>query len=99
VTSAYFRIITKSGFSASGISVKVTAPSGATGTATTDANGVVSSLDAALAGLTGGTPIGPWKVEVLDGTSLRDGGVLKLDRIYNIQFGLEYSYEAVPEAL
>jgi hypothetical protein len=99
VMTAFLRVITKAGVSANAITVKVTAPDGSTGTVTTNADGVMSSLMPALAALAGGTPIGQWKVEVLDGASLKDAGVLKFDRVYNIQFGLEYSYEAIPEAL
>lgn len=99
VLTAFFRVITKTGVANNGITVKVTAPSGASGTAVTDASGVVSTLAAPLGPVAGGTPIGQWKVEVLDGASLRDGANLKLDRVYNIQFGLEYSFQAVPEVL
>ena len=28
-----------------------------------------------------------------------DGTTLKLDRVYNVQFGLEYGFESVPEVL
>lgn len=99
VKTVFFRVITKAGVSANAITVKVTAPGGTNGTTTTNASGVVSSLAPQLAALVGGTPIGQWKVAVLDGASLKEAGVLKLDRVYNIQFGLEYSYEAVPEAM
>jgi hypothetical protein len=99
VQTAFFRIITKEGVSADQITVKVTAPGGASGTFTTNASGVVSSISPALAAIAGGDPIGAWKVEVLDGASLKDGGVMKFDRVYNVQWGLEYGFEAVPEAL
>ena len=97
--TAFARVITREGVSAAGITVKVTAPSGASGQAVTDSTGTVSSLDAALSSLNGGTPLGDWRFEVLDGASLSDGGVLRPDRVYDIQFGLEYEYAAVPEAL
>jgi receptor-binding and translocation channel-forming TcA subunit of Tc toxin len=99
VKTAFFRVIPKAGVSADGITVKVTAPGGASGTATTDAAGVVSTLGPELGALPGGTPVGQWKLEVLGGASVTDAGVLKPERVYNIQFGLEYSYDAVPEAL
>ena len=70
-----------------------------TGNATTDATGTVSSADVPLAGLVGADPLGTWKVQVVGGAPITDGGVLKLDRVYNIQFGLEYSYDYVPEAV
>jgi hypothetical protein len=97
VKSAQFRVVTKTGVSNAGIQLTVTGPNAVTGNVTTDASGVVSSLDAALAGLVGGDPLGAWKVEVTGGPSITDGGALKLDRIYNIQFGLEYSFEYLPE--
>jgi hypothetical protein len=98
VISAQFRVVTKPGVSNAGIQLTVTGPNNAIGNVTTDATGTVSSADAALAGLVGADPLGTWKVQVVGGASITDGGVLKLDRVYNIQFGLEYSYEYVPEA-
>ena len=77
----------------------ITGPNGFTGNANTDANGAVSSADAALAGLDGANPLGNWKIQVTGGASITDGGAIKFDRIYNIQFGLEYSYEYVPEVV
>jgi hypothetical protein len=99
VKTAFIRVVTKPGISPKAITVKVTAPGGANGVFQTNDAGVVSSLSPQLAALAGGTPVGAWKVEVTDGASLKENNVLKFDRVYNIQFGLEYSYEAVPEAL
>jgi hypothetical protein len=99
VKTAFFRVVTKPGVSPAAITVRISAPAGSVGTAQTDASGVVSSLTPELAGLTGGSPVGGWKVEVLDGVSLKDSGVMKYDRVYNVQFGLEYAFESVPEAL
>jgi hypothetical protein len=98
VISAQFRVVTKPGVSNAGIQLTVTGPNNATGNAVTDATGTVSSSDAALVGLIGADPLGAWKVQVGGGASITEGGALKLDRVYNIQFGLEYSYEYVPEA-
>jgi hypothetical protein len=61
--------------------------------------GVVSTDLPALAALAGGDPIGAWRIEVLGGPSLMDGGTLKLDRVYNVQIGLEYAFEYVAEAI
>lgn len=97
VKSAQFRVVTKAGLSNQGIGLTIIGPNGFTGSENTDAKGAVSSLDAPLAGLAGANPLGNWKVQVTGGPSITDGGSLKLDRIYNIQFGLEYSYEYVPE--
>lgn len=99
VISAQFRVVTKPGVSNVGIQLTVTGPNNATGNATTDATGTVSSADVPLAGLVGADPLGTWKVQVVGGAPITDGGVLKLDRVYNIQFGLEYSYDHVPEAV
>jgi hypothetical protein len=98
VISAQFRVVTKPGVSNAGIQLTITGPNNATGNVATDATGTVSSADAALAGLIGADPLGSWKVQVVGGASITDGGVLKLDRVYNIQFGLEYSYDYLPEA-
>jgi Tc toxin complex TcA C-terminal TcB-binding domain len=99
VKDSFFRVVTKPGTSPAGITIALTAPGGATGQAQTDANGVVSTELPALAGLNGGSPVGAWRAEVIDGASLMDGATLKADRVYNIQFGLEYVFEAVPEAI
>ncbi|HLJ35190.1 MAG TPA: hypothetical protein VKU38_16170, partial [Ktedonobacteraceae bacterium] len=97
VKSAYFRVITKPGISNSGIDVRITAASGASGTGTTDANGVISSENPQLAALIASDPPGVWQVEVTGGASIADGGTLKFDRVYNIQMGLEYAFEYVQE--
>jgi hypothetical protein len=99
VQNALFRVVTKSGISNAGISVRVTGPSGAQGTAQTDADGVISSALPALADLAGASPLGTWRVQVVGGAPITDAGKLKLDRIYNVQFGLEYGFEYVPEVL
>lgn len=99
VVSAQFRVVTKSDVSNAGIDLTITGPNNASGNVTTDASGVVSSADAALAGLVGADPLGSWKVQVTGGAPVVEGGALKLDRVYNIQFGLEYSYDYVPEAV
>jgi hypothetical protein len=97
VKSAQFRVVTKPGVANAGIQLAITGPNNFSGNATTDATGTVSSLDAPLAGLNGANPLGSWKVQVTGGAPIMDGGALKLDRVYNIQFGLEYSYDYVPE--
>lgn len=97
VAAVHFRVITKHGVSNEGIELKVTSPSGNTGTLVTDALGSVSSENAALAALAGGDPIGAWKVEMISGASVTDGGIIKYNRVYNIQMGLEYSFDYLPE--
>jgi Tc toxin complex TcA C-terminal TcB-binding domain len=99
VTGAHFRIITKPGVANHDITLRITGPNGFAGTAVTDAAGAVSSEAASLAGLVGADPLGTWEVEVQGGAPLTEGGSLQLERVYNIQFGLEYSFEYVPEAL
>ena len=94
-----FRVVTRDGISNQGIDLRITAPDATSGDATTDASGMVSSELPALAGLAGQSPIGEWKIEVINGASLLDGGILKLDRVYNIQIGLEYSFDFAPEVI
>ena len=38
-----------------------------------------------------------FRLEAADGVPLKENGVMKFDRVYNVQFGLEYSFDAVPE--
>ena len=99
VKAMNFRVMTRPGISNGNIQVRITAPTGANGTATTDAMGVVSTELAELAALAGIDPIGAWKVEVLAGPSLMDGATLKYDRVYNLQVGLEYNFDYAPEVL
>jgi hypothetical protein len=60
---------------------------------------MVSSERPDLAGLAGTSPVGTWKIEVLDGVALKVDGVLRFDRVYNVQIGLEYTFDFVPEVL
>ncbi|HVB25311.1 MAG TPA: hypothetical protein VNG51_25460 [Ktedonobacteraceae bacterium] len=76
---------------------RITGASGASGTGTTDANGVISSENPQLAALIDADPLGVWQVEVIGGAAISDGGTLKFDRVYNIQLGLEYTFEYVQE--
>ncbi|HEX2061277.1 MAG TPA: hypothetical protein VHK90_11090, partial [Thermoanaerobaculia bacterium] len=99
VKAAHFRIVTKQGVAANNIKLKVTGPNGASGTVTTNASGIVSTSAPALAGIVNANPVGKWKIEVVEGPSLLDAGVMKFDRVYNVQFGLEYSFDFVPEAV
>lgn len=99
IESLTLRVVTKAGVSAAGITLALTAPGGASGTATTDALGSVSTDDPALQALAAGSPVGEWSIAVTGGASLMNGGELKTDRIHNIQFGLEYEFEFVPEEI
>jgi hypothetical protein len=99
IRAAHFRVVTKAGVSSQGIGVRVTGPNGAIGTAQTDANGVVTTGDPQLSGIVGADPLGAWKVEVIGGAPLMDAGTLKLDRVYNVQLGLEYGFTYVPEVV
>jgi hypothetical protein len=92
------RVVTKDGLSAAGISLQITAPNGASGTGTTDANGVVTTANPALAALVGIDVVGAWQIQVTGGPSLLDGGTLRFKRVYDIQLGFEYSFDFVPEA-
>jgi hypothetical protein len=97
IEAVHFRVITKQGVSNQGIELKITSPSGNTGTLVTDAIGSISTENAALAGLIGGDPIGGWKIEMLGGASITEAGIIKYDRVYNIQMGIEYSFNYLPE--
>jgi tetratricopeptide (TPR) repeat protein len=94
-----FRVVTREGVNNQNIRLRITAPNGAVGEAVTNASGLVSSRLPALAALAGQTPVGTWQVEVLAGPSLMDGATLRLDRVYNIQVGLEYTFAFVPEVI
>ena len=93
-----FRVMTKPGFSAKNIDVAVTAPNGTTATVKTDADGVFSTDRPKLAPIKGTDPLGAWQIAVTGGSSVTEDGVVKHDRIHNIQVGLEYSFEYIPEA-
>lgn len=99
VKSALFRVVTKTGISNQNLTLAVTSPSGTTGTVTTDAGGVVSTSAPALAGIKGQNPLGPWTVQLQGGEPVTEAGTIKYDRVYNIQFGLEYGFTSVPEVL
>ena len=99
MTSVSFRVVTLEGISNQDINLRITAPDGASGEATTDAAGMVSSQLPPLAALAGQTPLGIWKIEVIGGPSLMLDGVLKLDRVYNIQIGLEYAFDFAAEVI
>jgi tetratricopeptide (TPR) repeat protein len=93
-----FRVMTKPGVSAKNIEVAVTAPNGTSATVKTDADGVFSTDRPKLAPIKGSDPLGAWQIAVTGGPSLTEDGVVKHDRIHNLQVGLEYSFEYVPEA-
>jgi hypothetical protein len=99
VTAAHFRLVTKPGVANAAVNVTAGSPSGFSGAATTDASGMISSETPALAGLAGGTPLGNWTIDVVGGPPLSDGTTVHYDRVYDVQFGLEYAFEYVPEAL
>jgi hypothetical protein len=92
------RVVTKDGVSAAGIAVTITAPSGGSGSGTSDANGVITTANPALAALVGINIVGTWQVQLTAGPSLLDGGKLQFKRVYDIQLGFDYSFDFVPEA-
>ncbi|MGH2995062.1 MAG: hypothetical protein ACRDN6_07270 [Gaiellaceae bacterium] len=98
VRAASFRVVTKPGVSSKNIDLEVTAPGRPAATVKTNVDGVVSTDDAPLAPIKGTSPLGTWDVAVRGGPSVTEGGVLKFDRVYNVQLGLEYEFEYVPEA-
>jgi hypothetical protein len=99
IGATHVRLVTRAGVSNQGIDVQLTAPGGISGTATTDAAGMISTDGPELAAMVGADPIGVWKAEVLGGAPLDDAGTVKFDRVYNLQFGLEYTFEYVPEGI
>jgi hypothetical protein len=99
VTAAHFRLVTKPGVANAAVNLRISSPNGFSGTAATAANGMVSSETPALAGLATGTPLGHWTIDVVGGAPLADGTNVRYDRVYDIQFGLEYGFEYVPEEL
>jgi hypothetical protein len=99
LSAANVRVVMKPGVAAAGLSVRLAEPGGKEGMATTDANGIVTTADPALALLAGVNPVGGWQIQVVGGASLNDaGGVPQFNRVYNIQFGLEYEFDFVSES-
>jgi hypothetical protein len=83
----------------SGIDLRIVGPNGVDAQVTTNADGIVSTEDAALAGLVGADPLADWQVSVVGGASVTENGEVQPGRIYNIQMGLEYRFEYLPEAI
>ena len=98
INSVLFRVTTKTGVSGQNIKLRIKGPIGNTIDLTTDVNGMVSIKEGTdPASLRMKSPLGKWSVQVVDGLSLLEEGALKFDRVYNIQMGLEYFFEYVPE--
>jgi hypothetical protein len=98
VRGASFRVVTTPGVSSKNVELEITAPGGTSATVKTNKDGVVSTDAAQLAPIKGISPLGTWEVAVRGGPSLTDAGSLKFERVYNVQLGLEYEFEYVPEA-
>jgi hypothetical protein len=93
-TAVNFRVITKDSIANKNINVAITAPNGVTKNYITGNDGLVAiNPGNDPAGMVGKTPLGTWKIQVTGGTSITDAGTVKYDRVYNIQMGLEYSFE------
>lgn len=99
IQGVYFRVATETGVDPGGIALHIAGPNGVDAQVTTDAQGVVSTEDAALAGLINADPLADWQVDVVGGASVMDNGEVQPDRIYNIQMGLDYRFEYLPEAI
>jgi len=97
--SVNFRVVTKAGISNQDLELHITGPNGVSGTVKTDATGTVSTDSPALKALVGSEPLGNWQVQVVGGAPISDNGSLKLDRVYNVQMGLEYAFEYVKEVI
>ena len=94
-----FRVMTNDGVDASGIALEITRPGGAALTAVTDADGLVSSEDAALSSLSGVSPIGDWQVSVTGGATLMGAEGLDFALVHNIQISIDYSFDYLPEVI
>ena len=99
VLAVMFRIVTKNGISNEDIELRITDTIGHIGTIKTDVDGMISTERPELAALIGTNPVGTWKIEMIGGPSISEEGKLKFERIYNIQMGLEYSFEYVDEVI
>ncbi len=99
INAVYFRVQPAPGVDPAGIDLRVAGPNGVDGVVTTDAEGVISTDDAAIAGLIGADPLAEWQVAVVGGAPVMDNGSVRPDRVYNVQVGLEYSFEYLPEAI
>jgi len=95
----HFRVVPEAGVDPGGIDLRIVGPNGVDVQVTTDANGIVTTEDAALAGLINADPLADWQVAVVDGASVTENGAVQPGRIYNIQMGLEYRFEYLPEAI
>jgi hypothetical protein len=92
------RLFCVDGVSPEDITVRIQGPGGVDVSGETDAGGVISTADPALAALQGIDLLGDWSVEVTAGTSLEDGGALDFSRVFNLQFSVDYEFEYLPEA-
>lgn len=99
VQGAYLMVETVDGVDNAGIDVRVTGPGGVDAVVTTNAEGVVSTEDAALAGLVGEDPIGDWGMAVVGGAPVNVDGEVVPDRVYNVRLGLEYTFDYLPESI
>jgi hypothetical protein len=99
VQGMHFRVVSVNGVSNEGIDLEITGPDGVARNGTTSAEGVVTTENAPLNGLIGTDPLGQWRIRVTGGAPVTENGDLRFDRIYNIQIGLEYSFEYVEEVL
>ncbi|UCC29691.1 MAG: hypothetical protein JSU86_15985 [Phycisphaerales bacterium] len=99
IQAAHFRVVTRDDVSPENIELRITGPDNTVQVLTSDAAGVVTSVGTPLSAIHGADPVGTWKLEVLSGPSLMDGAEMKLDRIYNVQLGMEYSFDLPAEVL
>jgi tetratricopeptide (TPR) repeat protein len=98
-SSVLFRVVTKEGVSPDGIEVQITGPNGSVATSTTNAHGVVSTSGGMLAGLVSINPIGDWIFRVTGGPSLMVDSEIDFELVRNVQMGLEYNFEYLPEEI
>jgi hypothetical protein len=99
IQGVHFRVDPEAGVDPGGIDLRIVGPNGVDAQVTTNAHGIVSTEDAALAGLVGANPLADWQVSVVGGASVTKNGEVQPGRIYNIQMGLEYRFEYLPEEI
>jgi hypothetical protein len=99
IKGVYFRVDTVAGVDNQGVEVHVTGPDGVDAVVPTNEAGVISTDDAALAGLLNANPLAEWQVEVVGGAPVMDNESVVPGRVYNVQMGLEYTFDYLPEAI
>ncbi len=99
INSAQVRVVTAEGVSPEAIDLRMVGPNGVDAVVATDAVGMISTDDGALAGLIDADPVADWSISVVGGAPVTDGGIVVPDHIYNMQLGLDYRFDYLSEAV